>query len=257
MAPHDSSALRAALLVAVLTCVVAKTTSAQSPSDLQLGLRLDAESSMQWAGNRIYLEGKSHDIVETTAKTIHDIWPGSVPGSFSIVFDRSVGMLIGKGIVSAGPLFGEGALLRSSRYDIVYGAQQSKRPDGKIDTRFVEWRSVKVHRDLATIPGTIVDFDADVRGVLLYLTADRRIFLLTEPQGRGTEIVPPKNFVASPARVFVDADASEVLVLGGNQVARLRRGEQSWMVRPFDVRKQALVRHAVSRRMLIEDRFTP
>lgn len=249
---------RVALIAAVATfgaVVEVTTASAQPLAQLQLGLRFSSEHSMQWSGGRIFLEGHSRDVVDTTARRIHEVWPGSVRGAFAVSYDDSVGLLLGDGIVPAGPLFGERALLRSSRHELVCAAMVRKRSDGTVETRFVEWRTITLSRVLAVVNAAVVDFDVDVSSRLLYLTADGRVFLLASTEGPGAEIPLPDVFTAPPERVFIDATSAEVVVFGGSQLARLTIASGIWTVVAFDIRQQALVRHVTSRRIRPESRF--
>jgi hypothetical protein len=242
------------LAILLLGGLAAGSVAAQTEDVLQLGLRMSAEYSMQWDGGRIYLEGRSHEIFETQAKRIHEVWPGSVRGSYSIWFDDSVGLLLGDRIVPAGPLFGEGALLRSGRYELVTAATTAVNSNGSTETRFVEWRSVTLKRQLAVIPGAITDFDVDASSRLLYLTKDGKLYLVGD-KPPGAEVPLPKMFTGKPERVFLDAISSEIVVYGGKQVARLVIKDGTWTIWPFDTKTQALVRHAASRRVRPEDRF--
>lgn len=235
--------------------MAAVTVLAQNPSSLQLGLRLSSEHSIQWSGGTIYLEGRSFDTFQTGAKTIFDIWPGSVPGSFSVYSDQGVGLLLGDKLVPGGDMFGERALLRSANTETVCGAIISKKSDRTSQTRFIEWRTVNLQRELAAVAAAVIDFDVDRSSRVLYLTADSRVYLLAGTEGLGAQLMLPKAFLRRPERVFLDANSEEIVVFGGSQVARLALATREWSVTPFDIRRQALVRHVFSRRVRPEDRF--
>src|SRR5688572_5755757 len=81
---------------------VGAALSAQIAADLQLGLRLDSASSMQWKGGRIYVEGPGRGVLDTSVARVDAVWPGSTRGSFVVFSDRGVGALLGTDVVSAG-----------------------------------------------------------------------------------------------------------------------------------------------------------
>ena len=247
--------MRTSVALAVITsCVV---LSGQAPSELRLGLRLDTVSSMQWSGGTIYAEGSGAHILETSVKRIDAVWPGSTIGSFVVFSEQGIGILLGKDVVSAGPVLDPGALIRSSRIDALWVSVPGNTSGGATQTRFVEWRGPRSSRELARIPGSIIDFDVDGIGRLLYLTTDRRVFLLAGPDKPPAEVVLPASVSRSPERVFIDVQGTQIVVYGGGALTRFSTDSRQWSDLKFDVRRQALVRHATSRRILVEDKFEP
>jgi hypothetical protein len=249
---HGNKGIGAVLLAAAVSSGGVLAQGSPSP---QLGLRLSSEYSMQWNGGRLYLEGRSLDVLDTGAKAIYDVWPGSAPGSFSISYDEGVGLLLGTGIVPGGYAFGKGTLLRSGRVETICGAIVNRGKGGTTETRFVEWRTSDISRTLATVPGAVVDFDVDASTRVVYLLANRRLYLLADTHPPGVEVVLPKDFASKPERVFIDAQSTEIVVFGEGRVARLDIKSRKWNVQAFELHTQALVRHATSRRVRAETRF--
>ena len=212
---------------------------------------------MQWNGGRIYVEGPGRGIVDTSVTRVDAVWPGSTRGSFVVFSDRGVGTLLGRDIVSVGPALEPGVLIRSSRVDALWLALPAKTDDGSAETRFVEWQSPQKSRELARIGESIVDFDVDAAGRILYLTAARRIFLLAGPDRPPAEVVLPAGSSRSPERVFIDAQSTQIVVYGGGALMRFATETRQWSDVAFDVRRNALVRHASSRRVAVEDKFEP
>lgn len=208
---------------------------------------------MQWSGNTIYVAGPGHDIVRTSAKRIHEIWPGTRAGSFVVLTDAGLGLLLGRDIIQTGPVVPRDALLRTSRQDGLWGALP-ERENGADVTTFIEWRGSARMRRLVTVRGRISDFDVDRSGRIVYLTADRRIAFIADAARPAAEIVRPSQ-LPSPERIFADADLAEIAVLSGRTLARLDVARKSWTMQQFDPRRQALVRHVASRRILVERRF--
>ena len=241
----------------VVIAVVALGTALSAQAELQLGLRLDSASSMQWKGGRIYVEGPGRGVVDTSVARVDAVWPGSTRGSFVVFSDQGIGVLFGTDIVSAGPVLEPGALIRSSRIDALWFALPAKSGDGSVETRFVEWRGPQKSRELARITGSIIDFDVDATGRLLYLTAGRRIFLLAGADRPPAEVVLPAGPSQPPERVFIDAQGTQIVVYGGGTLSRFATGTRQWSDVTFDVRRHALVRHATSRRVAVEDKFVP
>ena len=225
---------------------------AQEP---QYGLRLDARSSMQWSADTLMLQGKTGSFQRLPVDSIYDVWLGPTRGAFVVVSRKGLGLLIGPSITPSALPFEAGALLRSSRPEVVVACVSGN--EGRAHRRFIEWRSGGMQRELLEAPDEVVDFDVDVPGRLVMLTRDRRIIAT---DGQRFSVVK-LNAAGAPLsgvplrRVFLDAAGSEIAVLTDRALFRLNTQAGTWTSVPLNPRVDALVRHGASRRMRVEPRF--
>lgn len=232
----------------VVACAVALLALAEAGAAQQIGLRMDATTSMQWNGSRIYLESADRSVVQTKARQIHDVWPGPVSGTFAVSTDQGLGILIGSGLTIGGMPFGRDAVLRSSRFDAIW---VMKRSDGV--TTIVELHEDGLGREVYRTPRTLVDFDVDQKGRIVFLTNDGGIGLIVDEESEGMLALPPE--LAGAKRIFVDANTEEIAVYAPTRVGRYNTGTRKWAFANFIEQTDALVRHAVTRRVGIEPKF--
>lgn len=231
------------LAAAALLLVAARPAAAQ----LQLGLRMDPVSSMQWAGARLWVEGQQRTALATTAGAIRDVWPGPRRGAFGVYTERGVGVLLGQDVVLGGLLPAATSVVRSSRYDAMWVLRRSGE-QATIRQRLAGG----AERDLATERG-VVDFDVDVKGRLVLLVKGDTLAL--RPDGAARLAVPLPKSMAGATRVFVDAESEEIAVYAKGRLGRLDVVRGAWTFEPVSEEKEALVRQAWSRRMMVEPRF--
>jgi hypothetical protein len=212
---------------------------------------------MQWSADTLMLSSERDTYQMLPVRQIEDVWMGPLKGAFIVVSDRGLGMLIGPTLGPSSFPFDERAVLRSSRPEAVFALLDAT--DGAPRRRFVEWRSGMRQRDVAVAPAEVVDFDVDIPGRIVMLTRDRRLYATD-----GTKLTefPIGGAGAPPAgeellRVFVNDGGTEIALLAWRAVYRLDPATRTWTNTPFDPKVDALVRHAVSRRMRVEPRFLP
>lgn len=237
---------------AMLAALVGATTA--NAQRVQLGLRFDLATSMQWSGNDLFIEGDSLAIVKLSVGEIREVFVGPAPGVFAVWSDEGIGLLLGKDVIPGGHLVSETALVRSSRTDILWAGLTDEH-DGTPVIRIVEWRADRTGRDVLRVPGTLKDFDVDERGVIAYLLADGTAALAAEAHKSIHLPLPDGIRGSSLERIFITADGQEIAVFGAGTLARFRMREKQWSLQPVDVSTQALVRHAATRRVRVEERF--
>ena len=215
-------------------------------AQLQLGLRLDPLSSIQWLGTTLYLEGRDRRMLTTTAGAISDVSVGPTPGAFGVTTEQGVGVLLGRDVILGARPGGAGAIVRSSRYDAmwVYGPSTN----GEIRQIVTGGGSRAILR-----VAKLVDYDVDVRGRIIYLAPGDSIVVVTAPDQRTAMALPAE--LRGATRVFVDAAASEIAVYAPGSVGWYAVETGSWRVRHFAEATDALVRQAWDRRMVVEPRF--
>lgn len=216
-------------------------------AQVQLGLRLDPVSSMQWSGARLYVEGQQRTLLTTTAGAIRDVWPGPRRGAFAVYTAQGVGVLLGQDVVLGGRLSDTTALVRSSRYDAMWILRR-RGESATIRQRLVGG----AERDLLTARG-VVDFDVDAKGRLVLLVKGDSLAFVPDA-GTRLAVALPKP-LARATRVFVDAELAEVDVYAKGRVGRYHVDAGRWTFEPFSEEKEALVRQAYTRRMAIEPKF--
>ena len=217
-------------------------------ADVQIGVRFNAHAALQWSGNTIFVQDDSVKRVRTSVRAIEEIWPGPIHGSFAVLSNEGLGLLIGHDIVSVGHLCEGRCIVRSSRPDMYWLAFDS----GNGRSRIVEGHRYGVTREVAGVRGAIADFDVAVNGVVAYVTGE--VIEIKEP-GKAAQRLEPIPSLGSRniARVFITTDASEVAVIAGDRLYRHKR--DGWAEERFDRTKQALVRDAVSRRVALEPKL--
>lgn len=234
---------RHALALAALLLAAARPAAAQ----LQLGLRMDPMSSMQWSGARLWVEGQQRTLLTTTAGAIRDVWPGPRKGAFGVYTERGIGVLLGQDVVLGGRLADTAALVRSSRYDAMWVLRRAG------DRATIRQRVAGgAERDLATARA-VTDFDVDVKGRLVLLVKGDSLALL--PDGKARLAVALPKSLAGATRVFVDAETAEIAVYAKGRLGRYDVAGGRWTFEPVSEEKEALVRQAWSRRMMVEPRF--
>jgi hypothetical protein len=214
----------------------------------QLGLRMDAATSMQWSGSLIFIEANGHSILETSAKEIREIWMGPVPGSYGIWTNTGVGMLLGNDVAVGGTLLGGDLTLRSSRFDAIWAL----RPKGST-SEIVQVLAGNLGRVVLKIEQQVVDFDVDRAGRIVYLLPNGSAVFATASDKRVTFDIPTD--IKQPKRIFVDGESSEIAVYGSGRLARFDVKAGSWTVDPVDEKTDALVRQAKTRKIAVEPRF--
>jgi hypothetical protein len=215
---------------------------------VQLGLRLDARTSMQWSGETLYLQAERRSTVRTHAGEILEVWPGPVAGSFGVSTAQGVGILLGCDAVVGARVGAPGDLVRSSRYDALWLLRRSGR-----GSEIVEFHSPSAGRVLLRTDTPLQDFDVDVRGRLVALGADG-VLTYTIGEGRSARIPAPVP-VSRGSRVFVDAKSSEIVLYSPGRLARFSVADGEWQVSELSEATHALVRDAYTRRMLVELRL--
>ena len=128
---------RPALLLIAFGMGFASRLAAQ----VQLGLRLDSKSSIQWSGPTIYLEADERATIRTSVAEIYDVWPAPVRGVFGVSTSDGLGLLLGRDVSVGGYLLDSRAIVRSSRPDVLFaavrssGARQSHEPEPSATSR--------------------------------------------------------------------------------------------------------------------------
>ena len=231
---------RATLAAVAATLLV---SAGAAGAQVQLGLRLDAVSSVQWSGSNIYFEGGSRTVLRTSARRIDALWPGPARGAWGVATADGVGVLLGRDIAIGGRL---GAIVRSSRHDALW----SLHGDGA-RSRIVEHRS-GLQRTVAQLDRTPTDFDVDIAGRIVALRDDALVFVADT----GSAVTLPLPAALRGAkRVFVDAELTEVAVYAPGRLGRFLVASGTWTYDDVSEAQDALVRHAWSRRMGIEPKF--
>jgi hypothetical protein len=231
--------------------------AADAAAQAQLGLRIDSLSSMQWNGNTLFMEGPSHSYMRLPVTRITDVFPGPLKGTFAVLHSKGIGMLLGSSLVPGDGPIGFTEMMRSSRPDAWFACTP---PSGsKVCKRIVELRVGDQVREVTRSAIAIRDFDVDIAGHIVVLYDDDRIALLTG--GQPLVLEPGASLRAALARsrdtqrVFIDARGSEVTVYAGD-VYRLELKTRKWSTYRFEKDKDALVRDAASRRILLEKRYS-
>jgi hypothetical protein len=216
-------------------------------AQLQLGVRLDAVTSMQWSGPTIFLEALNRVALETDVDEIREIWPGPMPGTFAASTNKGLGILLGRKIVVGGYLLSADALLRSSRYDAIWalrttdtGCEITEVHSNGLTRRV--WKSVR----------NIIDFDVDMNGRIVFIT-DEYLGLVTDT-AKETLVGLPRE-LTNASRVFVDANTEQVVVYRKGLLGKLDFTSGKWVFQEFVEEADALVRHFRTRKMWIETKF--
>lgn len=243
--------------VVSMTLIVVVSRALEAQASPVFGLRLSSLTSMQWSADTLMLSSEGDTYQLLPVRQIEDVWMGPMKGAFIVVSDRGLGMLVGPSLGPSAFPFDERAVLRSSRPEAVYALLDAV--DGAPRRRFVEWRSKSRQRDVIVAPAEVIDFDVDIPGRIVMLTRDRRLYAADGKALTEFVIGGPGAPADGEAllRVFVDAGGGEITVLTSRIVYRLNTATNTWTNLPFDPAVDALVRHAVSRRMRVESRFLP
>jgi hypothetical protein len=239
----------------VLVVLLLGAGGSATAQQLQLGLRLDSRSAMQWTGDTLLVKGAVQSFTRLPVGRIEEVWVGPRPGTFGVVSPEGVAMLLGTTTVPGGIVVESGELLRSSRPDVVWACVSLGVTPRR---RIVEVRRGRHVRDLITFDQTVTDFDVDVAGRVAALLADGRLVLAWGPATRQEVSAPALRQALGgleARRVFLDASGRELAVYAGAVRARLDITRGTWSAAPFDPTRGALVRHAVSRRMRVEERW--
>ncbi len=244
----------------VVAAVIARTPLPAQSSEPQHGLRMDSRSSLQWRANRIFVESDSYSVTQTSVDSIYDIWPGPGRGLFAATTSRGLGLLIGRDVIPTGEVLERGAILRSSRPEALWACVSD--PESRLrHSRILELRSARHARVLVRSAVPIRDFDVDVAGRIAYLRVDGRVWLAAGGDGSGRELAKAgiDSVLAgrTPRRVYLDASGHELAIYADGVLARLDLVNRRWSTVPFNTNTQALVRHALSRRIRIEPRLSP
>jgi len=239
-----------ALRLVISLCLCAAAACAQP----QLGLRLDPLNSMQWNGSQLFLHGDQATSLKLSVKSLYEIWPGPVAGSFSVYSSEGVGMLLGRDVVASATLFDANAILRSAIPSSVVGLVPLP---GSSESEFYEYRGRNGARLLFKATQPIVDFDVTATNAIVYLPKQGPIFVAADPMERWT-IARPTGFPAetpATARLWVDTTLTEVCLYWPGNLARYNTKNSTWKSIPFNEQTSALVRTAFRRFVIVEPRL--
>jgi hypothetical protein len=216
---------------------------------IQYGIRVNHATSIQWFGDRIYFEGGRRGVTQTAAGSIHEVWPGPVPGAFAIYADQGIGVLAGRGAVLLSKPTRPDAILRSCDPQTLWMAHYDSSIQRTILSR---WPSQRRAVAVLEIRAHLRDFDVAFNGTIAFLADDGSAFLARSP----AEVVSiPAPTTEQPIRIFLTYDLSELALLSEQHLCRLATATKEWHCEPFDPLSQAVVRHAWSGRPALEDRL--
>lgn len=241
-------------IASVSLCLTAFAAGrAQMP---QMGLRLDAMASMQWTGRILMTEATTRSYVKLKVDSIQDVWPGPARGAFAVVSPAGLSMLYGHSVLPAGVMVEAGELLRSSRPDVAWSCTSNVA--GKPHRRIVELRAGgRVRREVVTFDREVVDFDVDALGHVVALLDDGSLAIGSgsTPKTIDRAMISRLTMNRRVRRVFVDALGKELAIYADGLLVRLIIATGQTERIDVDVDRDALVRHAVTRRIHVEQRW--